>query len=44
MVNNFIEMTVSAGQALAYTTATIFKHIIDCEQLHFTNGFMNIVL
>ena len=30
MENNFIQMAGSAGHALAYTIAPIFKHIIDC--------------
>ena len=29
MANNFIEMAVSAGHALAYTIDTIFEHIIN---------------
>ena len=41
---NFIQMAPSAGQAVAYTIGPIFKHIIDCVQLYFTNGFTNIVL
>ena len=41
MENNFIQ---TAGQAVAYTIGPIFKHIIDCVQLYFTNGFTNIVL
>ena len=41
---NFIQMAASAGHAVAYTIAPIFKHIIDCVQLYFTNGFTNIVL
>ena len=41
MENNFIEM---AGHAVAYTIGPIFKLIIDCGQLYFTNGFTNIVL
>ena len=40
MENNFIQMAASAG----HTTGPIFKHIIDCVQLYFTNGFTNIVL
>ena len=43
-VCNFIEMAASAGQAVAYTIGTIFKLIIDCVQLYFTNGFTTIVL
>ena len=37
MENNFIQMA-------AYTIGPIFKHIIDCVQLYFTNDFTNIVL
>ena len=44
MENNFIEMAVSAGHVIAYTIDPIFKHIIDCVQLYFTNVFTNIVL
>ena len=44
MKNNFIQMANSAGHAVAYTTAPIFKHIIDCRQLYFTDGFTIIVL
>ena len=44
MENNFIQMAASAGHAVAYTIGPIFKHIIDCVQLYFTNGFKNIVL
>ena len=44
MENNFIEMAASAGHAVAYTIAPIFKHIIDSVQLYFTKGFTNIVL
>ena len=44
MENNFIQMAVSAGLAVAYTIGPIFKHIIDGVQLYFTNGFTNIVL
>ena len=44
MENNFIEMSASACHALAYTIDPIFKHIIDCVQLYFANGFTNIVL
>ena len=42
--NNVIQMAASAGHAVAYTSGSIFKHIIDCVQLYFTNGFTNIVL
>ena len=44
MENNFIEMAVSAGHAIACTIGPIFKHIIDCVLLYFTNGFTNIVI
>ena len=44
MENNFIQMAASAGHAVVYTFGPIFKHIIDCVQLYFTNGFTNIVL
>ena len=44
MENNFIPIAASAGHVVAYTIGTIFKHIIDCVQLYFTNGFTNIVL
>ena len=44
MENNFIQMAASAGHAVGYTISTIFKHIIDCVQLYFTNGFTNILL
>ena len=44
MENNFNQMAASAGHAVAYTVVPIFKHIIDCKQLYFSNGFMNIVL
>ena len=44
MENNFIQMAPSAGHAVAYTIDAIFKHIIDCVQLYFTNGFTNMVL
>ena len=44
MENNFIQMAASANQIVAYTIGPIFKHIIDCVQLCFTNGFTNIVL
>ena len=42
--NNFIQMAASAGHTVAYTIVSIFKHIFDCVQLYFTNGFTNIVL
>ena len=41
MENNFIQ---TASHAVAYTIVLIFKHIIDCVQLYFINGFTNIVL
>ena len=44
MENNFNQMAVAAGHAVAYTIGPSFKHIIDCVQLYFTNGFTNIVL
>ena len=44
MENNFIQMAALASQAVVYTTGPIFKHIIDCVQQCFTNGFTNIVL
>ena len=44
MENNFIQMAASAGRAVTYMTGPIFKHIIDCVQLYFTNGFTNIAL
>ena len=44
MENKFIQMVASAGHALVYTIGQIFKHIIVCVQLYFTNGFTNIVL
>ena len=44
MENNFIQMAVSAGHAVAYTIGPILKHIIDCVQLYFTNGFTDIAL
>ena len=45
MENNFIQMAALAGHAaVAYMIGSIFKHIIDCVQLYFTNGYTNIVL
>ena len=44
MENNFIQISGPACHAVAYTIGSIFKHIIDCVQLYFTNGFTNIVL
>ena len=43
MENNFIQMAALASHAVAYTIGSIFKHIIDCVQLYFTNGFTDIV-
>ena len=44
MKNNFIQMAASSEHAVAYTIGPLFKHIIDCVQLYFTNGFTNIDL
>ena len=44
MENNFIQRAASADHAVAYTIGPILKHIIDCVQLYFINGFTNIVL
>ena len=44
MENNFLQMAASAGHAVAYTISLIFKYIIDCVQLYFTNGFTYVVL
>ena len=44
MENNFIQMAASAVHAVRYTIDPIFKHIIHCVQLYFTNDFTNIVL
>ena len=44
MGNNFIQMAVSAGHAVAYMIGAISKHFIDCVQLYFADGFTNIVL
>ena len=44
MEYNFNQMSASAGHAVAFTIGPIFKHIIDCVQLYFTNGCTNIVL
>ena len=44
MENNFIQISASTVHAVAYTIGSIFKHIIDCAQLYFTNSFTNIVL
>ena len=44
MENNFIQMAASAGHAQAYMIGPIFKHIIVCVQLYFTNGSTTIFL
>ena len=44
MENNFIQMAASAGHVVVYTIDPIFKHIVDCVRLYFTNGLTNIVL
>ena len=44
MENNFIQIAASVGYAIAYMIGPIFKYIIDCVQLYFSNGFTNIVL
>ena len=44
MENNFIQIAALDGHVVAYTMGPILKHIIDCVQLHFTNGFTNIFL
>ena len=44
MENNFIQMAGSAGHAVAYMIASIFKQITDCVQLYYTNGLTKIVL
>ena len=44
MENNFIQMAASTGHEVNYTIGLIFKHIIDCVQLDFTNSFTHIVL
>ena len=41
---SIMQMAASAGHAVAYTIDPIFKHIIYCVQLYFTNGFTNFVL
>ena len=38
MENNFIQMAVSAGQAVAYMIGPIFKHIV-ANILYFKNLF-----
>ena len=37
MENNFIQMAGSPDHAVAFTIGLIFKRIIDCVQLYFTN-------
>ena len=32
-------MAATARHAVAYMIGSIFKHIIDCVQLYFSNGF-----
>ena len=44
MENKSIQMAASTGLVVAYTIGPIFRHIIDCMQLYFTNGFTNIIL
>ena len=44
MENNFIQIPASANHAVVYTIGPIFKHIIDCMALYFSNGFTNIFL
>ena len=44
MENNFIQIAASADHAVGYTIVPIFKHIIVCVQLYFTNGLTNIFL
>ena len=40
----FFYLAAWAGHAVAYTIVPIFKHIIDCVQLYFSNGFTNVAL
>ena len=45
MENKFLQMAALTGHAVAiHRLDPIFKLIIDCVQLYFTNGFTNIVL
>ena len=37
-------MAASAGHTVAYTIGPIFKYIIDCVQVYYTNGLTSIVL
>ena len=39
MENNFVQIAASFGHGVAYVIGLIFKLIIDCVQLYFTNGF-----
>ena len=39
-----MQMAASVGHAVVYTIGPIFKLIIDCVQLYFTNDSTNIVL
>ena len=34
-------MDAPAGHVIAYTIGLIFKYIIDCVQLYFTNGILS---
>ena len=43
MENNFIQIVALASYAVAYAIGLLFKHIIDCVQLYFTNCFTNTV-
>ena len=43
MANNFIQTAASASHAVDHTIGAIFKHIIVCVQLYFTNNFTNII-
>ena len=42
MEDNFIQMAASTVHAVAYTIGPIFKHIIDCVQLYFTNANLKV--
>ena len=42
--NDFIQMAVSAGHAVAYAISPIFMYIIDCVQLYYSNDFTNFIL
>ena len=44
MENNLIQMAASTSHTVAYEIGLISKHIIDCVQLYFTNGYTNIVV